>query len=153
MQARFGSLPFQQRLSGVVQAQKQVEIYPRISAPIEEVFKQDVDEAAESEPLVKLCDREFVSRVQQAEADPPRVRKFDPNNSPIFIIGAQSTRQLDELTQILENDISKCLEQVPGVGTIDVWGGIDREIRVNLKCDRLNASGLTAQDVRNAIVA
>ena len=39
VQARFGSLPLQQRLSGVVQAQKQVEIYPRISAPIENVIQ------------------------------------------------------------------------------------------------------------------
>jgi len=109
----------------------------------------NLDEAAND--VRAALDR--VRRSLPEEADPPRVRKFDPNDSPIVIIGAQSTRQLDELTRILENDISKRLEQVPGVGTIDVWGGIDREIRVNLKRDRLNASGLTAQDVRNAIVA
>lgn len=109
----------------------------------------NLDEAAND--VRAALDR--VRRSLPEEADPPRVRKFDPNDSPIVIIGAQSTLQLDELTRILENDISKRLEQVPGVGTIDVWGGIDREIRVNLKRDRLNASGLTAQDVRNAIVA
>lgn len=109
----------------------------------------NLDEAAND--VRAALDR--VRRSLPEEADPPRVRKFDPNDSPIVIIGAQSTRQLDELTRILENDISKRLEQVPGVGTIDVWGGIDREIRINLKRDRLNASGLTAQDVRNAIVA
>lgn len=87
------------------------------------------------------------------EAEAPRVRKYDPNDFPIVILGAQSTRPLDELTLILERDISKRLEQIPGVGTIDVWGGIHREIRVNLKRDRLMASGLTAIDVRNAIVA
>ena len=109
----------------------------------------NLDEAAND--VRAALDR--VRRSLPEEADPPRVRKFDPNDSPIVIIGAQSTRQLDELTRILENDISKRLEQVPGVGTIDVWGGIDREIRVNLKRDRLNASGLTAQDVRNALIA
>jgi multidrug efflux pump subunit AcrA (membrane-fusion protein) len=41
VQARFGSLPLQQRLSGVVQAQKQVEIYPRITAPVEEVYSEN----------------------------------------------------------------------------------------------------------------
>lgn len=87
------------------------------------------------------------------EAEPPRIRKFDPNDSPIVILGAQSTRQLDDLTQILEREIAKRLEQVPGVGAIDVWGGVNREIRVDLKRDRLFASGLTASDVRNALVA
>lgn len=86
------------------------------------------------------------------EADPPRIRKFDPNDFPIVIMGAQSSvRPMDELTRILERDISKQLEQVPGVGAIDVWGGVYREIRVNLKRDRLIASGLSASHVRNAI--
>ncbi|MEX0661628.1 MAG: efflux RND transporter permease subunit [Balneolaceae bacterium] len=109
----------------------------------------NLDEAAND--VRAALDR--VRRSLPEEADPPRVRKFDPNASPIVIVGAQSTRQLDELTRMLEDDISKRLEQIPGVGSIDVWGGIDREIRVELKRDRLNASGLTAQDVRNAIVA
>lgn len=87
------------------------------------------------------------------EAEPPRLWKFDPNDSPIVIVGAQSTRGLDELTQILERDLSKRFEQIPGVGTIDVWGGVDREIRVNLKRDRLMSAGLTATDVQNAISA
>ncbi|WP_234567746.1 efflux RND transporter permease subunit [Rhodohalobacter sp. 614A] len=87
------------------------------------------------------------------EAEPPQVRKYDPNDFPIVILGAQSTRPLDELTRVLERDISKRFEQIPGVGAIDVWGGVHREIRVNLKRDRLMASGLTAADVQNAIVA
>ncbi len=109
----------------------------------------NLDEAAND--VRAALDR--VRRSLPEEADPPRVRKFDPNDSPIVILGAQSTRQLDELTRILENDISKRLEQIPGVGSIDVWGGIDRQIRVSLKRDRLNASGLTAQDVQNALIA
>ncbi len=109
----------------------------------------NLDEAAND--VRAALDR--VRRNLPEEADPPRVRKFDPNDSPIVIVGARSTRQLDELTRILERDISKRLEQIPGVGSIDVWGGVYREIRVDLKRDRLNASGLTAQDVRNAIVA
>jgi hydrophobic/amphiphilic exporter-1 (mainly G- bacteria), HAE1 family len=71
----------------------------------------------------------------------------------LLSLGAQSTRPLDELTRLLERDIAKRLEQVPGVGTIDVWGGVYREVLVNLKRDRLIASGLTAVDVQNAIVA
>lgn len=87
------------------------------------------------------------------EADPPRIRKFDPNDFPIVILGARSHRPLDELTRILDREISKQLEQVPGVGAIDVWGGVYREIRINLKRDRLIASGLSAGQVINAISA
>ena len=87
------------------------------------------------------------------EAETPRVWKYDPNDSPIVIIGAQSSQPLDELTLLLERDIAKRIEQIPGVGAIDVWGGVYREILVNLKRDRLIASGLTATEVQNAIIA
>ncbi len=109
----------------------------------------NLDEAAND--VRAALDR--VRRTLPDEADTPRVRKFDPNDSPIVILGAQSFRPLDELTRLLERDISKRLEQIPGVGSIDVWGGVYREIRVNLKRDRMMASGLTAVDVQNAIVA
>jgi hydrophobic/amphiphilic exporter-1 (mainly G- bacteria), HAE1 family len=100
--------------------------------------------------------RAAIDRVRSSlpdEADPPRIRKFDPNDSPIVILGAQSDRPMDELTRILDRDIAKEIEQVPGVGAIDIWGGVYREIRVNLKRDRLIASGLSASQVQNAIAA
>ena len=109
----------------------------------------NLDEAAND--VRAALDR--VRRSLPEEADAPRVRKFDPNEAPIVILGAQSNRPLDELTQLLERDISKRLEQIPGVGSIDVWGGVHREILVNLKRDRLMASGLTAAEVQSAIIA
>jgi hydrophobic/amphiphilic exporter-1 (mainly G- bacteria), HAE1 family len=109
----------------------------------------NLDEAAND--VRAALDR--VRRSLPDEADTPRVRKFDPNDAPIVVIGAQSSRPLDDLTRLLERDIAKRLEQVPGVGAIDVWGGVYREILVNLKRDRMMASGLTALDVQNAIVA
>ena len=86
------------------------------------------------------------------EADQPRVWKFDPNNVPIVMVGVSSeTRDLPELTLVLEREITKRFEQIPGVGTIDVLGGIHREVHVDLKRDRLNASHLSAADVQAAL--
>ena len=68
-----------------------------------------------------------------------------------MVIAAQSSRPMEELTRIIERDVAQRFERIPGVGSIDVWGGIYREIRVDLDRDRLKASGLTAQDVQQAI--
>lgn len=87
------------------------------------------------------------------EAEPPQIRKFDPNNFPIVIVGANSTRDLQELTQLLEREVTKRFEQIPGVGSIDVWGGVYREVQVNLKRDRLIASGLSSAQVQQAIAS
>ena len=85
------------------------------------------------------------------EVEPPRLWKFDPDNFPVVILGAQSSRSMDELTLILEREISHRFEQLEGVGSIDVWGGIYREIQIRLKRDRLASSGLSASDVREAL--
>lgn len=85
------------------------------------------------------------------EADPPRIWKFDPNNFPIVIIGANSDKNLAELTLLLEREITQRFEQINGVGSIDIWGGINREVKVDIKRDRLIASGLSTQQVQQAI--
>lgn len=85
------------------------------------------------------------------EAEAPRIWKFDPNNFPVVIVGANSDRNLQELTQLLEREITKQFEQISGVGSIDIWGGIYREVHVDLRRDRLNASGLSSAQVQQAI--
>jgi hydrophobic/amphiphilic exporter-1 (mainly G- bacteria), HAE1 family len=85
------------------------------------------------------------------EVESPRLWKFDPDNFPVAILGARSRHNMEELTRILEREISQRFEQVPGVGSVDVWGGIYREIEVRLKRDRLISSRLSATDVQRAL--
>jgi len=85
------------------------------------------------------------------EVEPPRLWKFDPDNFPVVILGAWSERSMEELTLILEREIAQRFEQIPGVGSIDVWGGIYREVQVRIKRDRLASSRLSASDVRAAL--
>ncbi len=85
------------------------------------------------------------------EAEPPGLWKFDPENFPIVTLSVSSNRDLEELTRILEREIAQRFEQIPGVGTIDLRGGVYRAIEVNLKRDRLQASGLTPESVRQAL--
>ncbi|MBN2357621.1 efflux RND transporter permease subunit, partial [candidate division KSB1 bacterium] len=77
--------------------------------------------------------------------------KFDPDNFPVVILGARSSRNMVELTRILEREISQRFEQIPGVGSVDVWGGVYREIQIRLKRDRLASSQLSAMDVTQAL--
>lgn len=85
------------------------------------------------------------------EADAPRIWKFDPNNFPIVIVGANSDKNLADLTVTLEREVTRRFEQINGVGSIDIWGGINREVKVDIKRDRLIASGLSADEVVQAI--
>lgn len=112
-------------------------------------FAQSVDIDVASNDVRAALDR--VRRSIPPEADAPRIWKFDPNNFPIVIIGANSNMNLAELTTILDREVTKRFEQINGVGSIDIWGGIDREVKVDIKRDRLIASGLTTTQVQQAI--
>lgn len=112
-------------------------------------FAQSVDIDVAANDVRAALDR--VRRSIPPEADAPRIWKFDPNNFPIVIIGANSDMNLAELTVLLDREITKRFEQINGVGSIDIWGGIEREVKVDIKRDRLIASGLSTTDVQQAI--
>jgi len=98
--------------------------------------------------------REALDRVRRRlpqDADAPRIGRFNPDDSPIVIIGAQSERDLADLTRILDRELRRRFEQIPGVGSIDVFGGINHEVRIDVVRDRLLASGLTMNDITSAI--
>lgn len=92
-----------------------------------------------------------VRRNLPPEVDPPRIWRFDPNDAPIVVMGARSEREMSELTRILEREIAKRFEQIPGVGSIDVWGGVYREIHVELVRERMASANLTSNDIVAAI--
>ena len=86
------------------------------------------------------------------EAETPQIFKLDLDMIEVISLAATSTRDLERLTRLIENDLARRFEQIPGVGAITVRGGIRREIRVDLRRDRLRASGLTALDVQQALL-
>jgi HAE1 family hydrophobic/amphiphilic exporter-1 len=84
----------------------------------------------------------------------PQVVRQDTSGGEILIYNVTSpNRSLDELTWLVDNDVTRALNHVPGVGQIERFGGQNREIRVNLDPHRLMAVGLTADDVNEQVRA
>ena len=112
-------------------------------------FVQGTDLAEAANDVRDAIER--VRNILPEDADPPRLWKFNPDDVSIVTIAVNSTRDLESLTRILEREIMRRFEQIEGVGTIDINGGVYREIRVELRRDRLRAAGLTSIDVQQAI--
>ncbi len=68
IQARQGSLPLEERLSGIVRASNQIAIYPEIAAPVERVMVDDGDFVRQGQPLVYLRSQQYEDQLRQAEA-------------------------------------------------------------------------------------
>lgn len=107
VQAQFGSLPLEERLSGSVRAQQQVEIYPRISAPVEEVYVQNGDQVNRGDPLVRLRDNEYNERLRQAEAE-LRINRARERQALAALNEAES--QLRRQTILAERELSSEIE-------------------------------------------
>jgi len=81
----------------------------------------------------------------------PMIRKFDLSAFPILIMGLSSDLNPLDLRQLIEDQVKYRLERVPGVASVDVWGGFNREIHINLKSAQLKALGLSPNAVLAAV--
>jgi RND family efflux transporter MFP subunit len=69
VQARYGSLPLSERLSGTVIAQNQVALYPEISGKISVVHVQNGDFVKKGDPIISIEDKQYQEQVQQSRAE------------------------------------------------------------------------------------
>ncbi len=82
---------------------------------------------------------------------PPVIQKIDPDAAPILTIVISGERSQKEITTIVDKQIKQVLETVKDVGEVLFLGERRREIQLLLNADRLNAYGLTVDQVRQAV--
>ncbi|MFH1313954.1 MAG: efflux RND transporter permease subunit [Candidatus Eisenbacteria bacterium] len=81
----------------------------------------------------------------------PMIRKFDLSAFPILIMGVSGSMNPLDLRQIVEDQVKYRLERVPGVAAVDIWGGLMREIHVDLRAAHLKALGLSTDNILAAL--
>ena len=101
VQAEYGALPLQERLSGVVRADNQVAIYPEIDAPVVEVLAQDGQFVERGQPLVRLQDTRFQQQLRQAEAD-LRIAEADARSARAELNELES--RLERMQQLADRE-------------------------------------------------
>ncbi len=95
-----------------------------------------------------------LSQVRMPEnVDPPRVRKRNPEESPIMFISVTTDKPLKETLQWAENYLLDEFRFIPGIGEVDIGGFSTRNLRIWPDLDKLRAAELTVTDVLDAIQA
>jgi len=83
---------------------------------------------------------------------PPVVAKADANGDPIMFIPVQSTtRNVNQLSDYVENVLQERLQTVPGVSQVNLFGLKRYAMRLWIDPARLAAYRLTIQDIQNAL--
>jgi len=89
-----------------------------------------------------------------ATADEPTVARVDVEGQAILTYAVSAPAMtIEELSWFVDDTVIRKLQGVKGVARIDRYGGVTREIKVELNPDRLSALGVTASDVNRALRA
>lgn len=88
------------------------------------------------------------------DADPPIVAKSDANSETIFSLTVQSDKKtLLELTDLGQNVFKERLQTINGISQIYIWGEKKYAMKFDLDPEKMAGFGLTAVDVKNALLA
>src|SRR5947199_2198777 len=93
-----------------------------------------------------------VVRKLPLDVQPPVVSKFNNDSSPVMSIALSGNRSLRELTEYADKVIKIQLERSPGVGEVQLVGGLQRAINIWMDPGRLSAYGIPITTVRQALV-
>jgi len=87
-----------------------------------------------------------------SQAGDPEVRSQSASQFPIMSLSlAAKDQDLADLTEYAEDDVVSAMEEVDGVASVDVIGGAERRIQVDLDPDELKEKGLSTDAVVGAI--
>ena len=111
-------------------------------------FEKDLQEATQEI-------RDKISEIRNElppEMEEPILTRFNPADLPIMSLVLSSTKMKGaELTRLADPDITRRLRGIPGVAEVEVVGGIERELTVELRPRDLQSAGLSVSQVVQAL--
>lgn len=99
--------------------------------------------------------RESVDMIEDALPDDvsdPFIVQFDPSMMPIMQMGVTGNMDLAELKRVIEDEISPRLERLDGVASVNLVGGKEREILVEVNQNKINNYNVSFNSIRNTLM-
>ncbi len=109
----------------------------------------DIDEATNNV-------RDKLDMVRQSLPDgagTPTIFKFNMEDMPIMLLSATAEESLPALDKILDDKLATPLARISGVGTVSVSGAPKREIQVFVDPNKIEAYGLTVEQISSALAS
>lgn len=94
--------------------------------------------------------REKISAIRAdlpLEIEDPVIQRYDPASLPIMYLSVSGNMSDKDITTFTKDVVKKRLENIPGVGSVQLVGGSEREIQIEVDAARLRAYNISIQDV------
>jgi HAE1 family hydrophobic/amphiphilic exporter-1 len=85
------------------------------------------------------------------EMDNPFIFKFNTASIPILFMGITAQQSYTDLYDLIDKRVGDALRQLPGVGTVQLFGGLERQINIWLDRQRLEGYGLSVLDIQDIL--
>ncbi len=141
--------PVEEAMSAVPGVQELTSVSTEGRSNVRVTFEWGTDLDPAANDIRDRLDR--VIRHLPEDAERPSLRKFDLAGFPVLILGASSKLDPIQMRRIIDDQIQYRIERVPGVASVNVFGGLDREIHVDLYADRVKALGLSLNQILERI--
>jgi HAE1 family hydrophobic/amphiphilic exporter-1 len=87
------------------------------------------------------------------DVEEPTIIPLDPQSRPIMILSVSAPRSLLELKEFSEEVIKPRMEQIEGIGSAEIAGGVEREIQVEIDPQLMSLYDLSVSEISNRIQA
>ena len=109
----------------------------------------DIDEAA-------IEVQNSISRMRgklPASIDEPKVLKFSTSDKPVATVSLSSeSLSMEKIRQLVDDKISYDFQMVDGVAAVNVFGGYNSEVKVEIDKDKMEAYDITLEQVSQSLV-
>lgn len=113
-------------------------------------FKYGTDMNLAENDIRKNID--YIRDYLPSEAGDPVVFVFDPSMMPVMFMSLSSQYLgQSELRRLSEDKIEPLLERIPGVASVQTFGGLERQININMDPTLLSSFNLSPSDVAQAL--
>ncbi|MDD3393761.1 MAG: efflux RND transporter permease subunit [Anaerotignum sp.] len=100
--------------------------------------------------------RDVLDRVKYSlpdDVDDPVINKIDMNAVPIYLGVTADNLDLNELNDLLEDDIIPRLERIEGVASVELYGGIEKEVAITVDPTKLAGYNLNINTLSQILAA
>ncbi|MFA5144473.1 MAG: efflux RND transporter permease subunit [Candidatus Omnitrophota bacterium] len=85
------------------------------------------------------------------EMDNPYLFKFNTSNMPVLFVGITAVESYPGLYDLIDKKVVDPLQQIAGVGTVQLIGGLQRQINIWIDRYRLEGYGFSILDIKEAL--
>lgn len=94
--------------------------------------------------------REKISAIRAnlpTDIEDPIIQRYDPASLPIMALTVSGNMSEKDITTFTKDVVKTRLENIPGVGAVNLIGGAEKEIQIEVDAAKLRAYNISIQDV------